>query len=139
MDTGTIEIHMPDVLLHRLERLAELTHRPLESLIVQRLSSSLPSLPEDLSPKWRDALLALESLADDELQRVAASMMSEIEYGRLSGLRDKDAEGTLTPDEQAKLDGLWQAADLLTLRKAYAAVLLKWRGAEAPTTATGSA
>ena len=130
MDTEIIEIHMPDVLLHRLERLAKLTHRPLETLIVQRLSSTLPPLPDDLAPEWRDALLALESLSDDELQEVAASMMSEGDYERLSKLRDREAEGTLTPEEPAALESMWRDVDLLTLRKAYAAVLLKWRGTE---------
>jgi hypothetical protein len=40
--------------------------------------------------------------------------------------------GTLEPDERATLERLTQEADLRTLRKAYAAVLLKWRGHRLP-------
>lgn len=127
MSSETIEIHIPDVLYHRLERLAALTHRPLESLILQTLSSSLPPLPDDLAPDFQDALLALEALSDDELQQVASSMLPESEYERLSELRAKRGDGGLAADEGCELDSLAHAADLLTLRKAYAAVLLKWR------------
>src|SRR6266545_111576 len=91
MTTETIPIQVPEALYRRLERLAALTHRPVESLVVQTLSSSIPPLPDDLPPPTRDA--------------------------------------------QTSLDRLTQDADLRTLRKAYAAVLLKWRGHRLPTLA----
>ncbi len=128
MATEPIEIHMPEALYRRLERLAALTQRPLESVIVQTLSSSIPPLPDDLPPNTRDALIALEGLGDDELARVMRSTLPDDRYERLSELRAKCHEGALAVSEQAELDQLLQEADLLTLRKAYAAVLLKWRG-----------
>ncbi len=127
-----ITIHLPDGLYRRLERLASLTSQPLERLIVMTLSSSLPPLPDDLTPALRNALLALESLSDDELQQVAQATIPNIEYERLTTLRDVQRERSLTTDEQTDLDQLMQDADILVLKKAYAAVLLKWRGRDLP-------
>ncbi len=132
MAIDSITIHLPDDLYRRLERLASLTHQPLEGLIVKTLSSSLPPLPDDLAPALRDALMALEALSDAELQQVADAHMSETQYERLADLRDERRQRSLTPDEQTQLDRLMQDADTLVLRKAYAAVLLKWRGEALP-------
>ena len=115
--------------------MAELTQRPLESLVVQALSSSLPLLPDDLSPSMRDMLGTLEHLSDYELQQVADATFPEDEAEQFAALRDKRREGTIAEVEQTALDQLSQEADLLTLRKAYAAVLLKWRGHRLPTLA----
>ena len=128
MAVDAITIHLPDGLYRRLERLASLTQQPLEGLIVKTLSSSLPPLPDDLAPAFRDALLALEALSDDELRQVADATMPEAAYERLSALRDERRERPLISNEQAELDRLSQDADTLVLRKAYAAVLLTWRG-----------
>lgn len=127
-----ITIHLPDGLYRRLERLASLTHQPLEGLIVKTLSSSLPPLPDDLAPALRDALMALESLSDDELQQTAYASMPNWQYERLTALRDERRERPLSPDEQTELDSLMQDADTLALKKAYAAVLLKWHGQPLP-------
>jgi hypothetical protein len=123
-----ITIHLPGSLYRRLERLASLTSQPLERLIVKTLSSSLPPLPDDLTPALRDTLLALESLSDDELQHIAQATMPDTQYDRLTSLRDLQRERSLTIAEQADLDQLMRDANILVLKKAYAAVLLKWRG-----------
>jgi hypothetical protein len=47
-------------------------------------------------------------------------------------LLEKKKEGALTGKEEAQLDALRRAADVLTLRKGYAAVLLKRRGYRVP-------
>ncbi|WIG59354.1 MAG: hypothetical protein OJF49_002101 [Ktedonobacterales bacterium] len=132
MATDTVTIHLPDDLYRRLERLAALTKQPLEGLIVKTLSSSMPPLPDDLSPTTRDALQAQESLSDDELWRLMRAIFPEDQYTRLSDLREQRRGGTLPLEEQAELDQLQDAADLLMLQKAYAAVLLKWRGHRLP-------
>ena len=68
MTTDTVAIQVPQPLYHRLERMAALTQRSLESLVVQALSSSIPLLPDDLPPAMRDTLVALERLSDEELE-----------------------------------------------------------------------
>jgi hypothetical protein len=127
-------IHLPDGLYRRLERLASLTHQPLEGLIIETLSSSLPPLPDDLEPVFRDALMALESLSDDELRQIANASMPTWQYDLLTALRDEQRERPLSPDERTELDSLMQDADTLALKKAYAAVLLKWHGQPLPST-----
>lgn len=135
MTTETIAIQVPEPLYRRLERLAALSGRPLESLITQTLSASIPPLPDDLPAPTRDALTALEALSDDDLWQIARSTVPEVQYEQFVELREKQRVGMITPDEQATLDHLVQESDLLVLRKAYAAVLLKWRGHRLPTLA----
>lgn len=135
MASDTVTIHLPDGLHRRLERLADLTKQPLEGLIVKTLSANLPPLPDDLPPASRDALQALESLSDDELWQRTQATFPEDQYTRLTQLRERQHEGTPSADERKELDRLMAAADLLTLEKAYAAVLLRWRGHRLPSLA----
>lgn len=135
MTSETVTIEVPQTLYRRLERLAALTHRPLESLVTQTLLSSLPPLPDDLSPAIRDALVAIEPSSDDDLLQIVHSTFSEAQYEQLTALRERRRAGLLTPEEQITLERLSQEADLLALCKAYAAVLLKWRGHRLPSLA----
>jgi hypothetical protein len=135
MTTEMMTIQVPELLYRRLERLAALTHRPLESLVLQTLSSSIPPLPDDLPPPTRDALTALEDLGDDTLWQLTRSTFPDHQYEQFTALREQRRAGALTPDEQANLDRLTAEADLLTLQKAYAGVLLKWRGHRLPSLA----
>lgn len=132
MAVETVAVQLPRTLYRRLERLSALTQRPLESLIVQTLSSTIPLLPDDLPEPARQSLLQLEALSDDELWQVERSTFPQDQYERFSTLREQRRAGTLSAEEQAILEQLAQDADLLTLRKAYAAVLLKWRGHRLP-------
>jgi hypothetical protein len=133
--TETVSIQVPQALYHRLERLAILTGRPLESLVTQTLASSLPLLPDDLLPQTRDALLAIETLDDHDLWGLVHATLSESQLTQWDELRERRRINTLTTDEQAILDQLTQESELLALRKAYAAVLLKWRGHQIPSLA----
>src|SRR5438093_13526507 len=103
MTTETVAVQVPEALYRQLERLAALTHRPVESLVVQTLSSSIPPLPDDLPAPTRDALTALESLGDDELWQVVRSTFPEPQYDQFVELREKRRAGTITPAEQATL------------------------------------
>jgi hypothetical protein len=131
-----VTIQVPQTLYDRLERLARLTRRPVESLIAQTLSTSLPLLPDDLPAEQREALLALESLDDEQLWQIEGATFPAAQYQQFSDLREKSRIGGLTTAEQDSLARLATAADLLALRKAYAAVLLKWRGHQLPSLAT---
>jgi hypothetical protein len=139
MTTETMTIQVPELLYRRLERLAALSGRPLDSLITQTLSANIPPLPDDLPAPTRDALTALEALNDDDLWLMVRSSIPDAEYEQFTELRAKRRAGALTPDAQVVLDRLTQEADLRMLRKAYAAVLLKWRGHKLPTLAALSA
>ena len=47
-------------------------------------------------------------------------------------LLEKNSQGTLTPREKDMLDALGEEARRLTLKKAHAYMLLKWRGHAIP-------
>src|SRR5262245_56898131 len=128
MADSLVAILVPETLAQRLERMAQLSGRSLEVVVEQALRSSLPPLPEDLSPSQRDALLALETVGDAELWSVERSTFPKGKSSQLADLRARSRAGTLTSAEQQQLSDLTTEADLVTLRKAYAAVLLRWRG-----------
>lgn len=136
MTAETIAIQVPQPIYDRLERFAKLTSRPVESLVLQALSTSLPLLPEDLHPAQREALIALEELDDERLWQVERATFPADAYERFAELRDKQRADSLTAAEEAELLRLSDRADLLMLQKAYAAVLLRWRGQELPPLST---
>jgi len=133
--TPTIAIELPLSLYQRLQRLAEVTRRPLEKLVVQTLEANVPSLPENLSPLIRETLLALELLDDEALWQVAYSTINPKQQRKYSRLLEKNRLKTLTNAEQLLLEQLYQESQQHTIRKGYAFVLLKWRGYSLPTVA----
>ena len=132
-------IEIPASLYHRLERVAQLTHRPLEEITRQALEAGVPPLPENLPPPMRDELLTLEGLSDENLAAVANSQLSDEAAQRQSDLLEENSLGTLSPAKRQTLVDLRNEADRLMLRKAYALVLLKWRGYRLPPPATAEA
>jgi len=135
MTIHTIAIQMPQPLYRRLERLAELSRRPVESLVVQTLDASVPPLPDDLPEEMRGDLLALEELDNETLWQVARSVVSPEQQAKHSLLLEKNRRDAITEAERVTLTQLRREADQLMLRKAYAYVLLKWRGYRLPTLA----
>ncbi|MGE0826148.1 MAG: hypothetical protein AB7G75_17150 [Candidatus Binatia bacterium] len=135
MNEPTLEIHMPQPLLQRLQRLAALTHRPLESLVLQALDANIPPLLEDMPEPIRKDLVALETLEDESLRQVARSVWPETRSARYADLLAKERTQTITQEEKAALEELYQEANSHMLRKAYANALLKWRGHRLPTAA----
>jgi predicted DNA-binding protein len=135
MSESTVAIHMPDLLYQRLQRLAELTQRPLESLVLQALDANIPPLLEEMPEHIRADLAALEKLDDTALRHVAQGSWSAEQSARYTTLLEKERVSTLTPVERGTLEGLYQEANSHMLRKAYANALLKWRGHQLPTLA----
>lgn len=135
MTVQTISVPIPQPLYHRLERLADLTRRPGESLVAQTLAANVPPLPDSLPEGMRADLLALEKLDDDALWQVAHSTVQPTQQARHSLLLEKNRQDSLTEPERARLMQLRQEVDQLMLRKVYAYVLLKWRGYRLPTLA----
>ena len=127
MATDTVTVRLPDDIYRRIERLSSLTGSPMEGIIVRMLASSLPPLPDDFAPATRDALERLEHLSDSDLAAFEVAKVPLGDYVRFTDLRERRADGVITAEEQAELERLQQSADTLTLQKAYAAVLLKWR------------
>ena len=104
----TLSINVPDQLLDRLHRLARASDQPVEELVVSALDESVPRPPPNLPQEICDELSLLETLSNRDLVEVAQS--------------------TLKADEVPSLYQPGDVTDRLALRKAYALVLLKWRG-----------
>jgi hypothetical protein len=130
----TIMLTLPDDVLQPVQRVAQATQQSVEELLVTALQAALPTL-EGLPPDVMQDLVALESLDDQALWRVMLETVPLDQQHRLHDLLFRNQAGMLTASEHAQLSGLQQQADLVMLRKARAAVLLRFRGKRVPTLA----
>ena len=130
----TITLALPDDVLKPAQRVAQATKQSVEELLVTALEAALPTL-EGLPPAVVQHLVALESLDDQTLWRVMLETVPLDQQDRLHDLLLRNQAGMLTAREHAQLSGLQQQADLVMLRKARAAVLLRFRGKRVPTLA----
>ncbi len=74
-------------------------------------------------------------LYDEALRAVVHETVEQDESEEIEELLGKNRAGTLAGDELGRLDALRHKADRTMLRKARAAVLLRFRGKQVPTTA----
>jgi hypothetical protein len=130
----TITLSLPDDVLQPVQRVAQATKQSVEDLLVIALQAALPSL-EGLPPEVMQDLTALESLDDQALWRVMLETVALDQQHRLHDLLSRNQAGILTAPECEELAILQQQADLVMLRKARAAVLLRFRGKRVPTLA----
>lgn len=128
MNDHQITLNIPDSLYQRLQHFAQLAGHPLENLLLQTLTASLPPLPEDLPTNLQTELLKLEQLNDTALWKIAHSMVSDKQQNRYNHLLEKQRDNTLNQIEQDELETLFQHNEQQMLHKAYAYALLKWRG-----------
>ena len=130
----TITLTLPDDVLQSVQRVAQATKQSVEELLVTALQAALPTL-EGLPPNVIQDLTALESLNDQALWRAMLETVPLDQQHRLHELLAGNQEGMLTDAEREQLASLQQQADLVMLRKARAAVLLRFRGKRVPTLA----
>jgi primosomal protein N' len=128
----TVTLTIPDEMHQSIQRVAQATHSPIEDLLVTALETSLPPL-EGLPAGIADDLAALEDLDDEALCDVMAETVPAEEQGQILDFLDRGQSRELTEEERARLASLQQSADLVMLRKARAAVLLRFRGKRIPT------
>ena len=133
MGLQSVTLRLPEAIYRRLQRTAEMTHQPLEDVVLQTILGNLPPSVDEAPAELRDELIALQTLAEDELWAVARSTMNPDQQRRLEHLLRKNSRGTLTQRECEELERLGEEVDRLTVRKAYAYALLRWRGYPVPT------
>lgn len=127
MNAQTIALDLPQPLYQRLKWLSEITHRPLDTLVLQVLDTNIPPLLAELPDAMQSELVALNEMPHEELWQIAQSTFARELQTEYTHLREKQLERSLTGKEQKRLDELFHAANRHMLRKAYAAVLLKFR------------
>jgi hypothetical protein len=130
----TVTLELPDTIYQPARRMADATRRPLTDVLVSALQASLPPL-EDLPPTLVAELVNLEQLDDEALWHVMLSHLPAEQQRKLGRLLRKNKSGKLTKSERADLAKLQNEADHIMLRKARAAVLLRFRGQRLPTLA----
>lgn len=130
--TQAITINLPDQLYEQLRRTAVLSRQPVESIIAHSLAHSLPPLLEEIPSEFQADVFPLLNMNKEELLSEARSIFPARQTEEYEDLLEKKKTGELTKSEVAKFQALKRAADVLTFRKSYAAVLLKRRGYRIP-------
>ena len=133
--TQTLTIQLSETTYDQLKRAAELTHQSVEVVVEQSLLRGLPSLLVEIPPEYQPDVHPLLQMSEAELRAEAQRRFPAEQWAEYEQLLDKKKESPLSAAEQVRLDFLRRAADVLTFRKGYAAVLLKRRGYAPPTLA----
>ena len=133
MTTETVMLQVPENLYRRFEKTAQAMQRSLEEVMLHTLQVGSPPTWDDAPPEYQAELAALDHLDDNALWAIARSRKTLIEMARYDELLERNQAGTLTPTERLELQTLRTEAERFMLRKAHAAVLLRWRGHQAPT------
>ncbi|MBI4672647.1 MAG: hypothetical protein HY741_13390 [Chloroflexi bacterium] len=126
--TRTITLELSAEMLQRYRRGAVAARKGLEDFVVERLAETAPPHLDDLPSPLRQELHAMERQSSKALLRIAQSRLPTAQQRVYSRLLRKNSQGLLTLAEQVRLRTLGEQARTLTLKKAHAAMLLKWRG-----------
>lgn len=128
----TVTLQVPENLYRRLANTAHATHRPLEDVLLHALRVGSPPGWDDAPPEFQAELAEMDRQDDETLWDVFHAQLSQEDVTRYDELLDLHQQGILTESQQMELERLRIAADRHMLRKAQAAVLLRWRGHTVP-------
>lgn len=123
----TITVTLPELLIHRLQRVAALTYRTVDDVVASVVDTAL-SAPSDLPSDLADEIAAMALFSDDALWSASESSLSPAQQRRMRQLIQGSKERRLTPAESAELDHLLEQYDIAVLRRAHALALLSQRG-----------
>jgi hypothetical protein len=129
-----ITLTLPDRLYDPIRRIAQATNQPLETVLLTALQASLPPL-DGLTTEMADELGRLEELDNEALRAVMFEIAPKTEQNEVEDLLETNRTGVLTDVERERLLAIQRAADGVMLRRARAAVLLRFRGQHIPTVA----
>ncbi|MBI3653153.1 MAG: hypothetical protein HY231_19165 [Acidobacteria bacterium] len=130
----TVTLNLPDDFFQPLRRAAVATNQTIEETLLTALQASLPSL-EGLPEELIEQLIALELLDDESLRQVMMEIVPSDQQQKIHELLARHQDHNLSDEEGARLTELQHQADLVMLRKAHAASLLRFRGKRLPTLA----
>jgi len=131
--TEVLTVRLPAAAVRRLRRVAEISHRPVDDVVADSLRTSLPPLLEDVPTVFRQDLAVLETLSTSDLWQQMRARLDLERLKRYDELLEANSAGGLDVPGQRELAAVRAEADRLMFRKAYAAVLLKWRSERVPT------
>jgi hypothetical protein len=116
----------------RLKQACEVLQQPLETVLIHTIQAGLPPSVDDLPSEQQEAFTVMARLSDRKLWAIARSVLPPARQRRLTQLLSKNQSGVLSARERRALEALHREVNLLTLRKAHAYALLKWRGRSVP-------
>jgi hypothetical protein len=126
-----VTLKLPDDVYRHVRRAAKGMKEPVEKALVKIVAAATPSLAK-VPVAFRAELEAMEVLDDRDLWDMAESQLTPDKQRRLAHLIAKNRRGSLTDQERRALTALRTDADRLMLQRAYAYLLLKYRGHSVP-------
>ena len=130
----TVVLDLPEETLLRYRKGAEAARKPLEEFLVDRLKEAAP--PYDPSVDSSSIMTTEEisdefnQLSDEALCEIAGQHLPADQQEEYDRLLEKNRMGLLSVSEKRAMEELGNRARQLTLRKAQAFMILKWRGHE---------
>ena len=124
METQTITLELPILIVEQVRKAADILGKPVNELFAQTISSSLPHL-DDVPAELQTDLTRMTWLPDAELWRIAHTLMTDEAQNEL---RDLSMKESLTTAEEQRLNELRNDYGRITLQKARAYALLSLRG-----------
>lgn len=130
--TEMLTVNLPTQAVKRLRRVAEIAQRPIDEVVAETLQSTLPPVLEDLPIQFQADLAQMEGWSNDLLRKEMLAQLDDETLRRFDKLLEKNQTQPLKKSKVRQLSELRTQADRLMYRKAYAALLLKWRGERIP-------
>ena len=127
-----MQITIPDDVYSHLYQYAMRIKQPVESVIVERLRTSLDDPLHLLPIDEQVELRALSRLSNDTLLTIVSETLPPTVQSRLESLMNQNSRGTIALEAFRELEGLVERADRLMVRKAEAMAILKRRGQAFP-------
>jgi hypothetical protein len=121
MTQAPILLQLPDELYERLREIADDSHRPVESVLIDSLTLLFGNLPS-IDPQQ------LTNFSDEQLWGLVHRMIAWPQDARLRKLTELGKKGLLSSDEQSELESLIDAYDQYVLLRSQALLHLKQRG-----------
>jgi len=131
MTLQAVTLHLPEPVYQRAKHAAEALRQPVEDLIIDTLTSTLPVL-DDVPVEMVSEIAAMTHLSEEALQGLATSTLRPERQTLLSELLDKQGRGELDEEEQRELAALMAEYGRLMLRRAKAVALLLACGKPVP-------
>ena len=128
----SLTVHLTAPELRRLQRVAEIARRPVDEIVADTLRATLPPLLEEVPVAMRKSLQSLEGFDNEQLHQELKAQVAAISLPKYDALLAAKAMRPLNEQEQQELTVLRLQSDEVMFRKAYAALLLKWRGQRVP-------
>lgn len=133
MTAPTLTLTLSEPIWRYLNQIALATQQPLEQVVRQSVEGNLPPAVDTAPTEMQSQLLAMQTLSLEALRQVALSQIPLPQQERHFALLERNQEEGLSPAESQELAELRLEADRLTVRKAYAWAVLRWRGQPIPT------